>query len=78
MSYNAQKMAYIILDECKSIEERCDAYKETLVEVIVDILNAEKHHSLQRTRIQQQIDDICDKAGDFLYRNRSKVSEEEI
>ena len=70
MSFNAQKMANLILNECESIEERCDGYKEKLVEVIVAILRAEKEHSVSAINIRQQINDACKNTGDFLAKKR--------
>ena len=59
MSFNAQKMANIILNECEFIEERCDKYREKLVETIIAILRLEKEHSVQTINIRQQINDAC-------------------
>ena len=70
MPLNQQKIITIILDECKSIEERCDGYKEELVEVITEIITVERQHRVQSTNIQQRINDKCSAAGDFLAGNR--------
>ena len=70
MPLNQQKIITIILDECKSIEERCAGYKEELVEVITEIIAAERQHRVQNTYIQQRINDKCSAAGDFLAGNR--------
>ena len=71
MPFNAQKMANIILNECESIEEKCEGYKEKLVEIIVEILRAEKEHSVSAINIRQQINDTCKDAGDFLANKRT-------
>ena len=70
MSFNAQKMATIILNECVSIEERCDGYREKLVEIIVAILKLEKEHSIQGINIRQEINKVCKKSGNFLASKR--------
>lgn len=70
MPLNQQKIITIILDESKSIEERCAGYKEELVEVITEIIAAERQHRVQSTYIQQRINDKCSAAGDFLAGNR--------
>ena len=70
MSFNKQKMIELILDERESIEERCDGYKEQVLDAIVHILNAEREHTVQRTRIQQKVNEACHSAGDFLARKR--------
>ena len=70
MPLNQQKTITIILDECKSIEERCTGYKEELVEIITEIITAERQHRVQSTYIQQRINDKFSAVGDFLARNR--------
>ena len=70
MSFNAEKMANIIRSECNSIEERCNGYKKKVIDAIIEILKAEKEHKGQRTNIQQQVDDVCYSAGDFLLDQR--------
>ena len=54
MSFNVQKMASIILNECEAIEERCEGYKDKLVVSIVEILRAEKDNLVKGTYIQQK------------------------
>ena len=66
MSYNKQKMVNLILNECESIEERCDGYRKAILDAIVEILEAEREHREQRTQIQKKVNDACYKVGDFL------------
>ena len=73
MPLNERKIVNIILDECKTIEERCKGYKEELVAVIIDIITAERQHRVQGTNIQQQINDKCNATGHFLAERRSKA-----
>ena len=70
MSFNPEKMANIILNECESIEEKCEGYKEKLVRVIIEIISTEKEHSVRGMSIQKEINRICDSAGDFLMKKR--------
>jgi len=69
MPLNERKIISIILEECKNIEERCEGYREELVEVITDIITAERQHRVQGTNIQQKINDKCNAAGRFLAEN---------
>lgn len=66
MSYNKEKMVKLILNECESIEERCDGYRKVILDAIVEILEAEREHREQRTQIQKKVNDACYKASDFL------------
>ena len=71
MPINDRKIINIILKECRSIEERCDGYKEELLEVITEIITAERQHRVQGTHIQKKITDKCNAAADFLAKNRT-------
>lgn len=70
MPLNERKIITIILDECKTIEERCDGYQEELVEVITDIITDERQHRVEGTNIQQRINEKCNAAGRFLAESR--------
>ena len=70
MPLNELKIITIILDECESIEERCNGYREELVETITEILALERQHRVQPTNIQQKVSDKCNAAGNFLARTR--------
>lgn len=71
MPLNERKIIGIILDECKSVEVRCEGYREELVEVISDIITTERQHRVQGTNVQQRISDKCNAAGRFLAEKRS-------
>ena len=77
MAIYGQKIIDIIFDECKSIEERCDGYKEELVEVITEIITAERDHRVQGMYIQQKINDKCSAAGHFLAESGGQIQTEE-
>lgn len=76
MPINEKKIGQIIRGECQSIEERCNGYKDELIRVITDILEAENQHRVQSTNIQQQITHRCRAAGDFLVENRNLLKSE--
>ena len=80
MPLNDRKIINIIFNECKSIEERCDGYKEELLEVITEIITAERQHRVQGTHIQKKITDKCNAVADFLAKNRelTTVAKEDI
>lgn len=70
MPLNRQKTIKIILDECESIEERCDGYKDELKEVINEILQYESAHRVSRTDIQKKINDKFNATAKFLAQQR--------
>jgi len=71
---NERKIISIILDEAKTVEERCGGYKEELIEVITDIITAERQHRVAGTNIQQKISDKCNTIGRFLAEKRGQGS----
>lgn len=74
MPLNERKIINIIFKEARTIEERCDGYKEELVEVIADIITAERQHRVTGTNIQQKIIDKCNSTGRFLAEKRGNRS----
>lgn len=77
MPLNERKIINILLDECKTIEERCKGYHEELVELIGEIIAAERQHRIQGTNIQQRISDRCNAAGRFLAEKRGQNAQDE-
>ena len=80
MPLNERKVTGIILDECKTIEDRCEGYRKEIVEVLAEIITAERQHRVQGMNIQQKINDWCNAAGRFLAerREQSKRSDGDI
>lgn len=74
MPINDRKIISIILNECEAIPDRCDGYKEELLEVIIDIIAAERKHREHGTHIQKQINEKCKATGDFLEKNRVRTN----
>ena len=75
MPLNERKIINIILDECKSVEERCEGYRDELIEVISDIITTERQHRVQGTNVQQRISNKCNAAGRFLAETRTQRKE---
>ncbi|MDE0211795.1 MAG: hypothetical protein OXJ64_18185 [Boseongicola sp.] len=79
MPLNDKKIISIILEQCERIEERCDGYKEELIEVISEILEYERGHRVSATNIQKKINDKCNAAARFLSAQRgSDAGAEEL
>lgn len=77
MPHNDRKIISIILDECNAIDERCKGYRKEIVQVISDIITAERQHRVQGTNVQQRINDKCNAAGRFLAETGRKTKVEE-
>lgn len=74
MPLNDKKIITIILEQCAGIEERCNGYREEIVEVISDILEYERGHRVSATNIQKKINDKCDAAARLLTERRGQRS----
>ena len=79
MPLNDKKIISIISEECRSVDDRCEGYREEIFNVLTDIITAEQQHRTQGTNIQQQVNDKCNAAGRYLAEKRgdSTDSEEE-
>ena len=74
MPLNDRKIISIILEQCSVIEERCEGYREEIVEVISDILEYERGHRVSATNIQKKINDKCNAAAQFLSTQRGQAT----
>tara|TARA_B100000315_G_C14098698_1_gene372671 strand:- start:30 stop:266 length:237 start_codon:yes stop_codon:yes gene_type:complete len=70
MPLNDKKIISIILKQCANVEERCEGYREEIVDVISDIIEYERQHRVQGTNIQKKINDKCNAAGRYLSEQR--------
>ena len=66
MPMNSQKVLEILLEEVDAVEEPCAGYGDELRNTVAEIMMAEREHIVQRTTIQQKIDDRCEVAGKWL------------
>ena len=74
MPLNDKKIISIILEQCAEIDERCDGYREEIIEVISDILEYERGHRVSATNIQKKINDKCNAAARFLVEQSGRES----
>ena len=72
---NERKIIDIILEECQAVKNRCEGYQEEIIDVVTDIIHAERQHRIQGTNIQQQVSDKCRAAGQYLAEKRSESDE---
>ena len=73
MPLNEIKVLSILIEECRTIEERCPGYTEEINEVLTEVIAAERQHRVERTNIQQKINDRLYSAGQFLAENRTNA-----
>lgn len=75
MPINETKIIEIILDECQKIDEKCEGYRDEVIEVVSEIITYERQHRVQGTNIQQKIEEKCNATGRFLAENRKSVED---
>jgi hypothetical protein len=66
MPLNDKKIISIILGQGAQVPERCEGYREEIIEAIADIIGFERSHRVEATNIQQKINDKCDAVARFL------------
>jgi hypothetical protein len=76
MPLNDKKIISIIFKQCGAIEERCDGYREELVNVIAEIIEYERGHRVEATNIQKKINEKCNAAARFLATQRGQNTED--
>ena len=62
----------IIIKESAGIEERCEGYREEIIEVISEILEHERSHLVSATNIQKKINGKCNAAARLLAMRRGQ------
>jgi hypothetical protein len=77
MPLNERKIVTIILAEAQAVPERCEGYRETLIETISEIVQAERQHKVQGTNIQQKVNDQCNTLGRYLASKRGQLHGED-
>lgn len=74
MPLNDRKIISIILKECAGLDERCNGYRDELIDVIAEILEYERSHRVSATNIQKKINDKCNATARFLAAQRGHRS----
>lgn len=74
MPLNDKKVISMIIEQCASIEERCEGYREEIIGVITEILQYEQEHRVSKTNIQTKINDKCNATGRFLATQQGQAS----
>ena len=72
MPLNEKKIINIILEECQSVKNKCEGYREEIMDVVTDIISVERQHRIQGTNIQQKVNDKFNAAGRYLAEKRSE------
>jgi hypothetical protein len=72
MPLNDRKIISIILEQCAGIEDRCEGYRDEVIEVISEILEYERGHRVSATNIQKKINEKCNAAARFLATHRGQ------
>jgi hypothetical protein len=69
MPLEKSRVTKLIGDNLSDVPDRCEGYREELLDCLNDIVMEERQHQIQGTPIQNNINDICDNLGKFLTNN---------
>lgn len=72
MPINHEKLITIISDQCQKIPQRCEGYRQELINTIADILLKEREHSVSALNIQKVINNKCSATGTYLFSCKKK------
>ena len=72
MALNQKILISIIMEEAGKLPERCDGYREEVIETLCEIITLERQHRREGTYIKQKITDKCNTLGRFLSENRAE------
>ena len=75
MPLNDKKIISIILKQCSVVDERCDGYREELVDLISDIFQLERGHRVKATTIQKKVNNKFSASARLLVQRRNQESE---
>ena len=79
MPLTNKKIISILLEQCAELDQRCEGYREEVIEVISEILAYERSHRVSATNIQKKIDDKFGATARFLAEQRGyDVDAEEL
>jgi len=66
MSYKDEKIVKVMLAEVANVPQRCDGYHEELAEALADIVQRERSHLFQPTKIVVEVGDIIGRVSTFI------------
>lgn len=66
MPHNDKKVVAVILEQSQALPQRCEGYRDEVLQTVSDILGSEQTHKVQATNIQQKVTDKCQALGNYL------------
>lgn len=69
MPLEKSRVTKLIGENLSEVPDRCEGYRDELLDSLNDIVMEERQHQIQGTPIQNNINDICDNLGKFLTDN---------
>lgn len=72
MAYNDKKILGVLLGELETIPDRCEGYRSEVGQLLGDVLQAEREHTIARTNVVKKIGDQVNTVAMWLYRERSQ------
>ena len=74
MPLDGQRVVRILMEESSRLPEQYRGYRKDMLDLLTDILALERQHLWQDIRIQKQIVDRIEAAGEFLRRKQKPAT----
>jgi hypothetical protein len=69
MPLEKKRVEKLIGESLTEVPERCEDYRNELLDSLNDIIMEERQHQIQGTPIQKNVNEICDNLGKYLTEN---------
>ena len=66
MAVDPKLLLEAVKSQCAEIPERCEGYRDALLETVADVVAAEREHSVKATQIQKSVTAFCERLGDYI------------
>ena len=75
MPVNDERLRQVLAEQVREVEERVPGYREEMAGTVTRILDRERAHLIHPGKIQQNVDTICRKTGQWLAAKEDEADE---
>ena len=72
MPANDQRVIRIILEEMGEVEERCEGYREALIDAVADVISAVRQNRIRAGNVQKNVSHKCNSVAQLLSASRRR------
>jgi len=71
MAVARKQLIEVFIRQCNAREEIVTGYRDELLNTVTDIILKEAEHLEKKMNIQQEVDELCDRLGNWIINNSS-------